>query len=195
MVSVMKKVFSLLLVPALAGCLSSSPIPVAHWPVAYVGPTVSERPGKLGIGRVSQVVVRAPYNSEGISVLRANGTVEHDPYNEFAALPSTLLKGALLDAMAASGKFKTVVNSSSGTKSSTMVELLVAELALDCRRENERKAVVRIVLRVLRDGEIVGLEKGEGFADAGDGNYGAAFSLALSAALSSWWRQELGSKD
>ena len=66
----------------------------------------------------------------------------------------------------------------------TMVELLVAELALDCRQENERKAVVRIVLRVLRDGEIVGLEKGEGFADAGDGNYGAAFSKAFSDALS-----------
>ena len=42
----------------------------------------------------------------------------------------------------------------------------------------------QLVLRVLRDGEIVGLEKGEGFADAGDGNYGAAFSKAFSDALS-----------
>ena len=180
----MKKFFAFLLVPAVAGCLSSTPIPVSYWPVAYVGPAAAERPGRLGIGRVSQVVVRAPYNAVGISVLRENGTVEHDPYNEFAALPSTLLKGALLDAMAASGKFTTVVNSSSGTKSSAMVEMMVPEMALDCRRKGDRKAIVKLVLRVLKGGEILGLERGEGFADAADGNYGEAFSKAFSDALS-----------
>ena len=179
----MKKLFALMLVPALAGCFSASPIPVAHWPVDYVGPVSAVRPGKLGIGRVSQVVVRAPYNAEGISVLRENGTVEHDAYNEFAAIPSTLLKGALLDAMAASGKFKTVVSSSSAVKSGTMVELMVPELALDCREKDSRQAVVKIVLRVLRGGDIVGLEMGEGRSDAADGNYGAAFSKSISDAL------------
>ena len=180
----MKWCFALLLVPVLTGCLSSSPIPVAHWPVNYVGPVSTDRPGKLGIGRVSQVVVRAPYNAEGISVLRANGTVEHDAYNEFAALPSTLLRGALLDAMSASGKFKTVVNSSSGTTSSAMVEMMVTRLALDCRQNDGRQAVVSVILRVLRAGDIVGLEKGEGVADAANGNYGAAFSKAFSDAIS-----------
>lgn len=181
----MKKLFALMLVPALAGCFSASPIPVAHWPVDYVGPVSAVRPGKFGIGRVSQVVVRAPYNAEGISVLRENGTVEHDAYNEFAALPSTLMKGALLDAMAASGKFKTVVNSSSATITSTSVELMITNLALDCRTKGARRAVVTVILRVLQSGEIVGLEKGEGDADAADGNYGAAFSKAFSSALSS----------
>ena len=179
----MKKIFVLLLAPALAGCFSASPILVSHWPVDYVGPTSAERSGKLGIGRVSQVVVRAPYNAEGISVLRTNGTVEHDAYNEFAALPSTLLKGPLLDAMAASGKFKTVVNSSSATISTTSVELMVTDLSLDCRKKDSRRAVVKIILRVLQSGEIVGLEKGAGEADATDGNYGAAFSKAYSSAL------------
>ena len=181
----MKKILSLLLLPAVAGCLSSSPLAVSHWPVNYVGPVSAERPGNLGIGRVSQVSVRAPYNAEGISVLRANGTVELDPYNEFAALPSTLFKGILLDAMAASGKFKTVVNSSSGANSSVLVEMMVSRLALDCRQKGERLAVVSLILRVLKDGEILGLEKGEGIADAADGNYGAAFSKAFSDALSS----------
>ena len=176
----MKRILCLLLVPALAGCLSSKPVPVAHWPISYVGPTASERPGRLGIGRVSQVVVRAPYNAEGIAVLRANGTVEHDSYNEFAAIPSTLLKGVLLDAMAASGKFKTVVSASSAVKSDAMVEMMVPELALDCREKDVRQAVVK---SVLQGGEIVGLEKGEGRADANDGNYGAAFSKAFSEAL------------
>lgn len=180
----MKKLLALMLVPALAGCFSASPIQVSHWPVDYVGPVSSVRSGKLGIGRVSQVVVRAPYNVEGISVLRENGTVEQDPYNEFAALPSTLLRGALLDAMAASGKFKTVVNSSSATQASTTVEMMVTNLSLDCRTQDERKAVVTVVLRVLKSGEIVGLEKGEGIADAANGNYGAAFSKAFSSALS-----------
>ena len=179
----MKKIFSLLLVPAFAGCLSSRPLQVSHWPVNYVGPTAAERSGRLGIGRVSQVVVRAPYNAEGIAVLRANGTVEHDAYNEFAAIPSTLLKGAFLDAMAASGKFKTVVSSSSAVKSDAMVELMVPELALDCREKDSRQAVVKIVLRVLRGGDIVGLEMGEGRSDAADGNYGAAFSKSISDAL------------
>ena len=179
----MKKIFLFALAPVLAGCLTSSPLPVAHWPVSYVGPTVEGRSGQYGIGRVSQVVVRAPYNAAGIPVLRANGTVELDAYNEFAALPSTLLKGALLDAMAASGKFKTVVNSSSGTTSSAMVEMMVTKLALDCRQPDERRAVVSLVLRILRSGEIVGLAKGEGTADARDGNYGAAFSKAFSDAL------------
>lgn len=181
----MKKLFALMLVPALAGCFSASPIPVAHWPVDYVGPVSAVRSGKFGIGRVSQVVVRAPYNAEGISVLRENGTVEHDAYNEFAALPSTLMKGALLDAMAASGKFKTVVNSSSATITSTSVELMITNLALDCRTKGARRAVVTVILRVLQSGEIVGLEKGEGDADAADGNYGAAFSKAFSSALTS----------
>ena len=179
----MKKLFALVLVPALAGCFTASPIPVAHWPVDYVGPVSAVRPGKFGFGRVSQVVVRAPYNAEGISVLRENGTVEHDAYNEFAALPSTLLKGALLDAMAASGKFKTVVNSSSATITSTSVELMITNLALDCRTKGARRAVVAVILRVLQSGEIVGLEKGDGDADAADGNYGAAFSKAFSSAL------------
>ena len=179
----MKKLIFLVLLPAFAGCFSSSPIPVAHWPVGYVGSVSSERSENLGIGRVSQVVVREPYNAEGISVLRANGTVEHDPYNEFAALPSTLLRGALLDAMAASGKFKTVVNGSSATRASSTVEMMVTTLALDCRKPGERRAVVTIILRVLKAGEIVSLQKGEGTADAADGNYGAAFSKAFSAAL------------
>ena len=181
----MKKLFALMLVPALAGCFSASPIPVSHWPVDYVGPVSAVRSGKFGIGRVSQVVVRAPFNAEGISVLRENGTVEHDAYNEFAALPSTLLRGALLDAMAASGKFKTVVNSSSATITSTSVELMITNLALDCRTKGARRAVVTVILRVLQSGEIVGLEKGEGDADAADGNYGAAFSKAFSSALTS----------
>ena len=86
--------------------------------------------------------------------------------------------------MAASGKFKTVVNSSSAAISSTSVELMVTNLALDCRTKDGRRAVVSIILRVLKSGEIVELEKGEGSADASDGNYGAAFSKALSSALS-----------
>ena len=65
-----------------------------------------------------------------------------------------------------------------------MVEMLVSEMALDCRRKGDRKAIVKLVLRVLKDGESLGLERGEGFADAADGNYGEAFSKAFSDALS-----------
>lgn len=188
----MKKQIALFLVPLLSGCLSSG-VPVAsYWLVEYVegrSPSASEskdevRTTKCDVARVSQVMVRTPYNENGIAVLRADGSVAFDPYNEFAAQPSSLLKGAVFEAMSASGLFKTVVNPSSAAVSSASVEVMVTRLALDCRKEGERKAVVEVSVRLL-DGPEILVAKGEGSADAADGNYGAAFSVAVSAALDS----------
>ena len=86
----------LLLSPmVLAGCLTSRAPEVACWNLEYAADaaTAAKADARLGIVRVSQVVVRAPYAAKGIAVLRANGTVAFDPYNEYAAGPAALLKG------------------------------------------------------------------------------------------------------
>ena len=170
---------------ALAGCLTSVGTPeVACWNIEYTGAKVGRNvEPSFGVARVSQVVVRAPYAVKGLAVLRANGTVAFDPYNEYAAGPNSILKGAVEDALSASGLFKSVVGASSTAKASVSAEVTVTRLALDCRKEGLRHAVAELELRLVDGRDIVSAAKGSGDVDAADGNYGAAFSSAVSAAL------------
>ena len=185
----MKKLIALSLIPLLSGCLSASSPKVTQWLLEYKGPVRATRLTKYEVGRVSQVLVRSPYNEVGIAVLRADGSMAFDPYNEYAANPTALLKGFVYDAMDASGLFGTVVNPSSSVKSQAMSEVLVTRLALDCRKEGERKAVAAVRVRLIaNDGKALHAQ-GEGEADAKDGNYGAALSDALSVALNSAFAQ------
>ena len=182
---IMKKCLFLMLLPALAGCLSPAKVaPVAYWPVAYNGPVVSVPLAKYGVTRGLPIVVRAPYDAPAMTVLRADGTVAFDPLNEFSAPPAQLAKGALSDALTASGLFKDVVETSSIATSDVSVEVTVDRLALDCRQEDQRTAVAEIVMKILKGHSILASQKGSGAADAADGNYGVAFSTALSSAFS-----------
>ena len=185
----MNKLIAFALIPVLSGCLSASSPKVTQWLLEYKGSNGAAQPAKYEVGRVSQVLVRSPYNEVGIAVLRADGSMAFDPYNEYAANPAALLKGFVYDAMDASGLFGAVVNPSSSVRSSAMVEVLVSRLALDCRTEGTRKAVVAVLVRLIADDGKVAYARGEGEADAKDGNYGAAFSVALSAALGSAFGQ------
>ena len=169
---------------ALSGCLTSSVPEIACWNIEYSG----EKAGRgveprFGVVRVSQVVVRAPYAVKGMSVLRANGTVAFDPYNEYAAGPNALLKGVVEDALEASGFFRAVVGPSSTAGASVTAEVTVTRLALDCRKEGVRNAVAELEIRLLGGRDIVSSAKGSGIANAADGNYGAAFSVAVSDAI------------
>ena len=179
----MKKLIALSLIPLLTGCLSASSPKVTQWLLEYKGPVRAAQPAKYEVGRVSQVLVRSPYNEVGIAVLRADGSMAFDPYNEYAANPTAMLKGFVFDAMDASGLFGAVVNPSSSVKSQVLSEVLVSRLALDCRTEGERKAVAAVRVRLIADDGKVLYAQGEGTADAKDGNYGAALSDALSIAL------------
>lgn len=183
----MKQLIVFFALPLLSGCLSPASMPeVSRWSLEYGGAARTAKDAKFGVGRVSQVIVRTPYGTESIPVLRADGSIAFDPYNEFAALPSALVKGVVFDAMEGSGLFENVLNASSAATSSVSVEVMVLRLALDCRQEGSRRAVAKVLVRLLKSGnnEIVGLAKGEGAEDAADGNYGKAFSRALSMALS-----------
>ena len=174
------------LVAALTGCLSSVRVPdVSCWSLEYAGgnqPSHSSEP-RFGVARVTQVVVRAPYGVKGLAVLRANGTVAFDPYNEYAALPAALMKGVVEDALAASGLFSAVVGATSAAGTSVHAEVTVSRLALDCRAEGSRRAVAELDVCIVDGRNIVARAKGAGDADAADGRYGAALSRAVSDAL------------
>ena len=180
-----KALAAALVAVALSGCLTSVSVPeIACWNIEYSG----EKAGRgveprFGVVRVSQVAVRAPYAVKGLAVLRANGTVAFDPYNEYAAGPNALLKGVVEDALAASGLFKSVVGASSTAGASVTAEVMVTRLALDCRKEGVRNAVAELELRLLDGRDIVSFAKGSGIADAAAGNYGAVFSVAVSDAI------------
>ena len=134
--------------------------------------------------RISQVSVRSPYDSQGFVVLRAGGSLAVDPFNRFAALPSQLLKGPVEDAFVSSGKFSLTVGSASAASISSVAEVSISRIALDCRTEGSRKAVVSLVVRIFdRSRRIVSESRGEGVADAAGGNYTEAFSQAFMAAM------------
>lgn len=181
----MKKIVTaVFLLPLLTGCLTATVPDVARWPVEY-RPVKAGQVGRpsFGVVRLSQLVVRSPYNTEGLAVLRANGTVAFDPFNEYAAQPSFLLRGIVLDALTASGLFDSVIGATSKVSEDYAVEVSVTRLALDCRKEGERKAVAEVFLRLVKDESIAKVADGSAAIDAADGNYGEAFSRALSVAL------------
>lgn len=186
----MKNLAPLLLVPAFAGCLTSTPLDCAEWsiptePCALKLPVSGVRAdADFGIARLSQLVVRAPYDSRSIQVLRADKTLMPDPYNHFAAIPSQLLKGPVQDALGDSPRFTTIVASSSSVTTSHIVEVTVSKLQLDCSVEGSRKAEVELSILVLnRDREIVWMGRGSSHIEAKDGNYGMAFAEALNLSL------------
>lgn len=175
----------LAVLPALAGCLSPShPPEVACWNIEYSAPSApSAAEPSFGVARVSQVTVRAPYGAKSIAVLRGNGTVAFDPYNEFAAGVAQLLKGTVAEAMEKSGLFNAVVGASSSAGSDVFTEATVTRLALDCREQGRRKVVADVCVILVSGRDIVASASGSGTADAADGNYGKAFSRAVSDAL------------
>ena len=180
----------LLLVCGCAGCFTSRPPEVRDWSVEFRKTAKSAAKSKFGVVRVSQVCVRAPYDAHSIQVMRADGSLAQDPYNRFAAAPSQLLKGPVVDALGASGVFDEVVGPASSAAVSVIAEVTVSRLALDCKKDGSRRADVALSVLVLNhDRSIATHVLGDGAADAADGDYAKAFSEAFSAAIESASRQ------
>ena len=138
---------ALLFVPVLAGCLGSAPKPPVNW-------TIDIEPD----AKVAYAAVCAPYGGQRIAVLRPDGSIAFDPRNAFAAAPGSIIKDAVV-----------------GRKGEG--SLFVRKLALDCRAEGRRNAVVSLEIV---SGERV--SKGDATEPTDDGNYSAAFSRAFSKA-------------
>ena len=138
---------ALLFVPVLAGCLGSAPKPPVNWTIEIESDA-----------KVAFAAVCAPYGGQRIAVLRPDGSIAFDPCNAFAAAPGSIIKDAVV-----------------GRKGEG--SLFVRKLALDCRAEGRRDAVVSLEIV---SGDRVG--KGEATELTSDGNYSAAFSRAFSRA-------------
>lgn len=173
----------------LAGCLSTSVPPVATWTVEYASDASDAPSAKPAEGaprgsvRIAQVSVRDPYDAREIAVMRQDGSLAFDHYNQFAARPSALAKGALQDALQAPGAFQAAVPSASRLDAELAVETSVTRIALDCRDEDSRIARVELSLTLLKGRSLYAAANGVGTADAADGNYSRAFSLAFTRAV------------
>ncbi len=172
---------------ALGGCISSAPRAADNWTIEFLR-TVEGADGddkRLPGVRISHVTVRAPYDGTRLAVMRANGSLAFDSYNAFAAAPGQLLRGAVQDAVEASGVFSSVYAANSSALCDMTLETTVTRLALDCRKEGRRDAVVELTLVLLKGREAVCTTRAEGKAASGDGDYSAAFSRALGKAVRS----------
>jgi len=175
---------------ALSGCLSGpSRPPVKAWTVEPATADSARAPVRLDeltpppfkATRLGGVTVLPPYDTAPIHVKRADGTLAEDAYNVFAAAPSQLLRRPVMGALAQEQRFGHILPSASSAASEAVAEVLVSELALDCR--DGRKAKVRLGLNIVKGREVVLASEAEGSADAASGDYTEAFSKAFNDAI------------
>lgn len=187
----MKTRFLVLILPILAGCFSAKRQTVVQWGMEFVpeeGAVQASADPKYESVRLSQVAVRAPYDVKNLAVLRADGSLAYDPLNEFASSPVALAKSVALDVLQRTGVFRIAVGSASTAHVTHSVEFNVRRLALDCR-EGAPVAVAEASVLLLQKGEIVAYGHGEGRVPVAERNFNAAFSRALTAALTASLRQ------
>lgn len=184
----MKKLGAIVLLGLCTGCLTATnPTATSEWSVQVAALDNRAEVPRYGVARLSQVNVRAPYDGKRMAVLRADSSLAFDPCNLFAAQPSLLLKGVVQDVLTASGCFKVVVPATSAASASEIVEVTISSLRLNCTRGAEAAPIAEasVALLILNGSrEIIGVSRGSGSAEASDGDYGAAFSKAITAALS-----------
>jgi len=172
------------LVLVLAGCSTVKPRPAVNWTLLpELSGKIIGAARQLGEARLAIVTVRAPYDTKNLAVLRPDGSLAFDPYNQFATVPSAIIKGVALDVLRASGAFKGVQPGVTTANVEDVLELVVEELALDCRAPGERKALVKLTLAHIRDRRVVICGHGSASVDARSGNYSAAFGSAFETAL------------
>lgn len=169
---------------AVSGCLSSGPKPPVNWLVEFSPDGDAKAVERLDVtAKLYSVDVRSPYNGTAFAVLRPDGSVAFDGYNVFASKPSSLLKGPAFDALCASGRFSKVVPPGSSAFAPVTLELAVTRLALDCRKEDLRDALVEVTLLAVADRRIAGVSRAAKAVPTDGARYSEAFSKAFSAAV------------
>ena len=193
-VNIAKQLLPVALLGALAaGCISSPAKVPSNWTLDWERsnfPAVAVGDAASRTVRVASVAVRAPYDTQRLAVLRADGSLAFDPYNTFASPPAQLLRGAVHDALGASGRFKRVLGGNSGAAADFSAEVTVTTLALDCRKSDQRDAVVALTLSFVEGREVVYSSRGKGSAATENGDFSAAFSRAFALAMQEAMREE-----
>jgi len=178
------RLLPLAVLPVLAGCLSPAPKAPTNWTIDFERAAPCAKLAPLGGSvRISSVDVRAPYSGQRLAVLRPDGTVAFDAFNVFASSPSQLLSGAAVDVVRASGRFDDVLPIGTVAKTQYAMEIVVTQLALDCRGEGARTARVACTLLLLRDRVALAGVCGAGAEETSAGDYSAAFSTAFARAM------------
>jgi ABC-type uncharacterized transport system auxiliary subunit len=180
----MKQFALLSILTMLAGCFTGGARAPVNWTLDVSGikmPALAEP--RAGSVRISQLTVRTPYDVKQLSVLRPDGSIAFDPWNQFPAAPASMLKHVALDVMSASRAFKNVLPSTSSAKADASVEISVERFALDCRGENSRKAAAEVTVRILRNRELIKTVSGASSVPVEAGRYSHAFSEAFADAL------------
>lgn len=181
---IVKAVLAASVTVMLAGCLSSSTRLPSYWNIESKGADVRLPDAKSGkVTRLSSLMVRSPYDSSRIVVLRADGSLAFDPFNSFADGPRSLLAGPVFDLAREFPQFGTVLPVSSVAKSDQTLAVDVIRLALDGRKEGELWAVVEVRATLLRDRQVISSGFGDARIDAKGGDFSAAFSEAFSSAF------------
>lgn len=180
----MRNLLMVVLPLVLAGCFSVTPPKVKHWTVTPAASelTPAERP-TYGEARLAIVAVRSPFDGKEFTVLRSDGSMAFDPFNHFASAPSALIKGAALDVIRGTGMFKGVQTAVTTADVSCNLELIVDEIALDCRTEGSRLASVKLTLAMISKRQVSAAAHGAATVDASSGDYSAAFGEAFTKAV------------
>ena len=187
-----RAVLSAALLALCAGCFTSGKPAPKSWTVepAAAAPRESAPEGgasAFATTRVGTIAVDAPFDRTSFVVRRADGSVAFDAYNEFAATPAALLRAPVKAQLAADGRFGHVVSPSSVAGADAAVEVQVKDLSLDCRKPDRRVARATLSVDVVKTGRgprtVAMAGDGSGEADAGEGDYSAAFSAAFNEAL------------
>ena len=180
-----KVIFPVLSLAVLAGCMSSAPKAPDCWTIEMDRAGLPDA-DVAGMGlpavRVASPTVRAPYDGTRLAVLRADGSLAFDGFNAFAASPALILRGTVQDALESAGL--TVVAPTSSAHADATIETTVLRLALDCRRDGRRDAVVSLSLTLVDGRRVQATGRGEGRESAMAGDYSSAFSRAFVKAVS-----------
>jgi ABC-type uncharacterized transport system auxiliary subunit len=148
-----KIIVFILAASALAGCLSTAPKSATKWTIdgvktaatidAFTRPQAATN-ATAPIVRLASVTVRAPYDTRHLVVLRPDGSLAFDPYNEFAAQPASLIRSAAEKASRDSGLFSYVIAHNSNANAACTLEWTLTRLALDCRENASKSALVEL---------------------------------------------------
>lgn len=127
-----------------AGCSLSQPYPAKELfgipvPQGAVGPSQRAQ----GIVRVEAVRIATPFDQRSFVYRLSGDRFEFDYYRQFAASPAALLTGEAVRALAASGRFATVLDPASGAAAGVWIESMVEQMYGDFRDPQRPAAFLR----------------------------------------------------
>ena len=127
------------------GCSGlSKPYPAQQFFAVPVPPgTVSTSDQRQGVVRVEGVRIASPFDQRTLVYRLPDDRFEFDYYRQFAADPADLLTGEAVQALAASGRFATVLDPGSAANARYWLEASVQEMYGDFRDRARPAAVMR----------------------------------------------------